>query len=143
MVILTRVTKTQTAQPSGQPQISYSCDFQHVFAVLSNDKDNPDSSIHTPQQIQNAIIQDDLRFNTEEQEWNEYIADDGARIRIQPTVLRVAKTSLRDNRGYPIYSVSINATLDISDHHHELELISIPYDPTFDSNLNFSNDPKT
>lgn len=46
-----------------------------------------------------------MKCNMHYQDWNEYVADDGARVRIQPIVMRIAKTSTYSNRGEPIYLV--------------------------------------
>jgi hypothetical protein len=59
-----------------------------------------------------SIPQDDIRFTTVSQDWNEYVDDNGARIRIQPIVIRVAKTRF-NARGEPHYSVEVQGTFQI------------------------------
>jgi hypothetical protein len=59
------------------------------------------------------ITQDDIRFTTVSQDWNEYVDDNGTRIRIQPMIMRVAKTSRYDAKGFPLYYVDMQGTLQI------------------------------
>ena len=47
------------------------------------------------------------------QDWNEYVTDDGARIRVQPLLVRVSKTSKFDAKGQPVYTSDINLTVDV------------------------------
>jgi len=42
------------------------------------------------------------------------VIDDGGRIRIQPMLSRVDKTSRFDTKGEPIYLVQIQATIQIT-----------------------------
>jgi hypothetical protein len=119
-IVLTRVTKspapllagTTTAQPS-PPQAQYSADFQHMVVILSNERGQPDSTTRTQEDVAAHIVRDNIRFRTVEQDWNEYLTDDNVRILIQPLVMRVAKTSLFNAKGEPIYHVEIQATIQI------------------------------
>ena len=103
-IIVTRTFRTQE---------SYSVDFQHVIVVLTNERGTPDTHVYTPQELQASIIQDDIRFTTSSQDWNEYVTDDGTRIRIQPMVMRVAKTSRFDPKGVPQYMVEVQGTMQV------------------------------
>jgi hypothetical protein len=81
--------------------------------VLTNEHGNPDTRVCTPQELQVSIIQDDIRFTTVPQDGNEYVDDNGARIRIQSMVIRVAETSRFNARGEPHYSVEVQGTFQI------------------------------
>jgi hypothetical protein len=78
--------------------------------VLSNIpeklKGTPDMNTYTPQELQNAIVADDLGVDTIAEEWNDYVADDGAKIRVKCSVISVSRTSKYDKDGEPIYIVS-------------------------------------
>lgn len=54
-----------------------------------------------------------MRYNTLAEEWNEYVVDDGTRIRMKSTVSRVAKTSKFDKNGDPIYIVDTTVLAEI------------------------------
>jgi hypothetical protein len=92
---------------------NYSCDFKPIIIILSHERGQPSSGRYTPQEMQSSIIQDDVRHTAIQQDWNEYITDDGTKIKVQPMIMRIAKTSLYDSRGEPIYYTDIQATLNI------------------------------
>lgn len=103
-LILTKVSKTG---------IEYQAAFQTVTVVLSNERGEATIKPLSSQELQASIIKDHLRFTTIAQDWNEYLLDDGARIKIQPIVMRVAKTSKFDKAGEPIYWIETQGTLQI------------------------------
>lgn len=107
-IVLKKVRKTQQGQ-----QASYSIDLQPISVVLTNEHGTPDTSVHSPQELKASITQDDIRFTTVSQDWNEYVVDDGTRIKIQPIVMRVSKTSKFDKFGDPIYLIDTQGTVQI------------------------------
>lgn len=119
MVVLTRVVKVASQAeeyPQQQADLqkpSYNVDFQNMIVALSSKPGQPDNRTYSPEEMRTAVVKDDVHFDTQEQEWNEYVVDDGTKIRIQPILLQVSKTSKFDNKGYPLYLVNINATMDI------------------------------
>ncbi|MGD0328833.1 MAG: hypothetical protein ABSB40_00130 [Nitrososphaeria archaeon] len=111
-IVLTRVTRS-AAQAGVNTPSPISADFQHISIILTNERGQPDTTVRTPQDIASHIVRDNIRFRTVEQDWSEYLTDDNVRILIQPLVMRVAKTSLFNNKGEPIYHVEIQATVQI------------------------------
>lgn len=116
-VVLTRVIKQQL-ETVGNPPLpntssQYSVDFQFITVVLTQEKGDPDTRTYSPQELESSIVRDDIRFVTETQDWNEYVADDGTRIKIQPLVMRVAKTTKHNARGEPVYRADMQATFQI------------------------------
>lgn len=101
---LTRVIKQGT---------QFTTDFQHAIVVLTNERGAPNNTTYTNDQIL-AAVTNDVRYSTVTQDWNEYVADDGTRIRIQPMIMRVAKTSLFDARGIPHYWVDMQGNVNIT-----------------------------
>jgi hypothetical protein len=55
----------------------------------------------------------DVRCTIITQDWNEYVVDDGANIKVQPIVTKVAKTSKFDLHGDPIYLVNVQGNVVI------------------------------
>lgn len=109
-VVLTAVRKNRPEAVAGSsttPQ-QYDFDFNPIIVVLTNERGPPDSRAYSPAEIQASITKDDIRFNTITQDWNEYVVDDGTRIKIQPIIMKVAKTSKFNNKGAPIYHTEIN-----------------------------------
>jgi hypothetical protein len=114
-VIVTKVVKAsaEQLQATPSPSSTYNIDFQNIIILLTNERGPPDATMHSPQDILVHIIRDNIRFRTVEQDWNEYLTDDNARILIQPLVMRVAKSSFFNNKGEPIYYVETQATMQI------------------------------
>jgi hypothetical protein len=113
-VILTAVRKADPSQAS-EPNAKggYTMDFQNVIVLLSNERGLPDPRVYPPQELQAATVKEDIRYTTMSQEWNEYMTDDGAKIRLQPLLLRVNKTSKFDAKGQPIYTSEMNINIDV------------------------------
>ncbi len=112
-IVLTRVSKVQTEETDEPPSTKYDFDFQFIHVVLTRERGQPDVRTYSPEEFQTSILRLDIRYVTQSQEWNEYVVDDGARIRVQPAVLRVDKTNKFDVKGYPIYLVQVNAMVDV------------------------------
>jgi len=100
-------------QADGKP--TYTMDGQFITVTLSPEeqKGTPDSTLHTPQDYQKHIIQDDVKYNTISDEWYEYIIDDGTRVRIKTTVTRIQKTDMFDKNGDHVYLIDTNALIQI------------------------------
>lgn len=60
-----------------------------------------------------SIVKDDVRYNTLSEEWNEYVLDDGARVRLKLTVTRIAKTDKYNREGEPILIVETGGMAQI------------------------------
>lgn len=46
-------------------------------------------------------INGDVRFTAIIEDWNEYVVDEWITIKIRPLVLKIAKTSKFDSKGFP------------------------------------------
>jgi hypothetical protein len=113
LITISRASEQQQGQGSAPVQQKYDFGFQQIVVVLTNERGPPDNRQYTPAELQASVIKDDIRFNTVTQDWNEYVVDDGTRVKIQPIIMRVAKTSKFNNRGEPIYWVEINMTVQV------------------------------
>jgi hypothetical protein len=103
-IVITKIRKKQT----GENKWEYNFDMQPILVILSDEKGTPDAKNYSQEELQAAVVKDDLRYTTVSEEWNEYVVDDGARLRIKSTVSRVGKTSLFDNTGTPQYWIELN-----------------------------------
>jgi hypothetical protein len=63
--------------------------------------------------LQQSITNDDIRFTTISQDWNEYVDDNSTSIRIQLIVMRVAKTSKYDAKGFLVYLVEMQGAVRV------------------------------
>lgn len=113
-VILTAVRKTDPSRAAEKnTKGGYAMDFQNIVVLLTNEEGPPDPKAYSPHDLQAAIVRDDIRYTTMSQEWNEYITDDGGKIRLQPLLLRVNKTSKFDAKGHPVYTTEMNINIDV------------------------------
>jgi len=93
----------------------YTGDGQLISVIMVPDKlrGTPDKRIYPPEQLVKAVVEDDMRYKTLSEEWNEYELHDGARIRLKATVTTISKTSKRDVNGDPIYSIGNNVMIQV------------------------------
>jgi len=55
-----------------------------------------------------------LGYNTLGEEWNEYILEDGTKIRIKTTVTKISRTDKYEKIGDPIYLVETNVMMQVT-----------------------------
>jgi len=76
-----------------------------VYNVPENLKGPPSKQVYSPAELERAIVVDEIGYDTLSEEWNEYIAEDGTKIRIKDTIVKVARTDKTDKNGQPIYII--------------------------------------
>lgn len=81
-----------------------------VYNVPETLKGTPSTATYTPEDLEKAVVQDDIPYDTLAQEWNEYLVEDGTKIKIQLTLFRVARTSAFDRNGNPVYILQSSTT---------------------------------
>ena len=100
-LIATKIRKKNT---------KYNIDIQNVIVVLSNERGQADPKSYTSSELQQSITHD-VNYTSITQDWNEYIVDDGAIIKVQPAVTKVSKTSKFDLNGDPVYLVNVQGNV--------------------------------
>lgn len=55
----------------------------------------------------------DLRYDTLSQEFNEYVLDDGTKIKIYSNITNIDRTRLRNAKGDPIYKIAPSIQIEI------------------------------
>ena len=110
-VVLTKLGKTILEGNKANFQI----DVQVVSVILvpTELRGTPDTHVYSPQELQASIEKAEMRYTTLAEEWNEYVVDDGTRIRVKSTVTRIAKTTKYDKNGELIYLVETNNLVQI------------------------------
>lgn len=113
-IILHKVLLKETLRPDGTVEKKgYGVEAQTLnvpYNVPDTLKGAPSDQTRTPAELEAAIVQDDIPYDTIAQEWNEYIVEDGTKIKLQLTMVKVARTSFFDKYGNPIYLVQ-NGTI--------------------------------
>lgn len=102
------LTKIHKRAKIGATTAGYGLDSQNVIVIFNippNLKGEPSKQAYGPKELETSIVQDDIRYTTISEEWNEYVAEDGTRIRLKSTVTKVSRTSKYDKNGDPRYLV--------------------------------------
>jgi len=101
--VLTTLNKTQKDEKP-----NYAIDGQAITVVLPavESKGPQDPAQYTGDDYKKAIIQDDVKYNTLDEEWYEYIVDDGTKLKLKMTVIGISKTSKFNKKGDPVYIVN-------------------------------------
>ena len=108
-LVLTKIMKEHL----GNLANAYAIDFQNFAVILTDERGQLGTRIYSREELQASIVEDNIKCDPISEEWNEYAVNDGGQIRIQSKVIRVAKTSLFDLNGKPIYWVESNQIPEI------------------------------
>lgn len=86
----------------------YLSNYMNVVGAISppNLFGPPSSQKYSQEEIVDAIVKEDMKFETLEENWNEYQLKDGSKLSVKAVVTKVDKTKLFDEKGEPIYNVS-------------------------------------
>lgn len=57
---------------------------------------------------------DDVEFEIQKEEWNEYKLDDGTKIAMKPAIAQVMRKSTLDPKGEPIYNANIQPIIKLN-----------------------------
>jgi len=78
-----------------------------VFTVsVPRDLKGPRSDrAYTPQQISDAVVEEDVKFDVIKEEWNEYKLPENVILSAKPVLTLVSRTRLYDVTGDPIFRV--------------------------------------
>ena len=72
----------------------------------------PSKEIHSYELLQKNMEKDNVSVNLLEIPVNEYILDDGTKLKASPQVIKVSRSSLKNDLGEPIYLVTTNLTIN-------------------------------
>ena len=117
-LILRRVILKETRKLDGSiGEKNYGIDTQTItvaYNVPEELKGQPSELLLPPPELQAGIVENDIHYDTLAQEWNEYIADDGTKIKLQLTVVKVSRTKFTDKFGNPVYFIESSTTINIA-----------------------------
>lgn len=111
--VLLKVIRTKTFNPDGEPNYAF---VSHNFIAPrppSNLMGPPTTPPPTQEQIETSDkVEVDFKEKTER--WNEYLVEDGTKLRIKLVVTKVERSGFFDQMGYPIYGVSTHIVTRVS-----------------------------
>jgi hypothetical protein len=105
--VLTNLTKKMDV--SGQKP-GYNIKGQNIFELIRiplDEKGPPSERDYSPQELEENVVDDDVKFSTLNEEWNEYFAEDGTRIKLKIMPVNIKKSKLCNREGNPIYNIQL------------------------------------
>lgn len=112
--ILMKVKKRESTKEG--EKTAYGVEGQNITVIYSVPpelKGPPSKRTYTPQELSSSIVVDDVGYSTLSEEWNEYVVEDGTKIRVKDTVVKVSRTDKSDKNGDPIYLVQHSTLVDV------------------------------
>jgi hypothetical protein len=103
--VLLKVIRTTAFNPDGEPMYAFAT--KNFLAPRAPKKlmGPPTNPPPTEEQMSSSSMAD-VDFRAREESWNEYIVEDGTRIRVKLIVTKVERSNFFDQMGYPFYRVA-------------------------------------
>jgi len=111
-LILGKVISPPGIPPDRAMEYSFNTQTMVIAYVPQEMKGTPSGRIMTPQDIQNAIIED-LDYEQTKVAVNEYMLENGVRIKLRLMLTHVGKTNQFTPDGSPLYGVSTQIVPEI------------------------------
>jgi hypothetical protein len=85
----------------------FSANVRPIFTVsVPRERKGPKSTrAHTPQELDSAVVEEDVKFDTIKEDWNEYKLPENVMLSAKLVLTLASRTSLYDVNGDPIYRV--------------------------------------
>ncbi len=114
-VLKTRIilTEVERVMKGDKPEFSINSRTLTVLSAEPSLKGEPSTERHTSREIAEAVERKDLRYDTLSQEFNEYVLDDGTKIKIYTNITNIDRTRLRNAKGDPIYRIAPSIQIEI------------------------------
>lgn len=114
-ILKVRTILKKVERVTKEGKLGFNIDAQTITIIHAEPslKGPPSKKSYSKEEIQKAINKDDMRYNTLVQEFNEYVLDDGSKIKIITNVMKISRTKLYDKTGDPVYFINNSITMDI------------------------------
>jgi hypothetical protein len=113
---LVKALRQDNFDSSGNP--NYVLNTQTILgAVPAKNSWGKPSLPYTQEELQSSIVHKDLKFETLQEPWNQYLLDDGTKVQIRTALTTVSKTDKYGFNGEPVYIVNwvSNTKTDVPD----------------------------
>lgn len=99
-VVVRKIVKTLTLNPQGYP-VGYGMDTVNAVAAIVPPqlKREPSKEPWDPRKD----IGEEMKFEVQEEKWQEYMTHDGYRVLVKPVVVKIIKYQKYNEFGEPIY----------------------------------------
>ena len=114
-VLKTRTILKSVKRITNKEGVQYLADMMNITAVRADPtlKGAVNLNQISNDEIAKNIEKEDMQYNTLAQEFNEYLLDDGTKIKIHTNVTSISRSSLKDKSGDPIYYIQSGSQISI------------------------------
>ena len=111
----TRAILKKVERVTKSDKMSFNMDIQNLTVIYANPelKGVPNPKPISKEKLIKSIDKSDMRYDTLAQEFNEYLLDDGTKVKIFTNVTSVSRTTLKDDKGDPIYRIQTKNNIEI------------------------------
>lgn len=97
----------------GRPIYSFS--WTNIIGAVSPPqlRGPPSRKRYTPEELEDSIDKEELKFTPLKEGWSEYRLEDKTRLFIKPILVEVSRTKKYDSRGTPIYITNIQPIVKV------------------------------
>lgn len=115
-IVKTRTILKRIDRVTKGEKTSFTMDAQTLTVIYAEPslRGTPNKQKITENDLIKSIDKPNMRYDTIAQEFNEYYLDNGTKIKIFTNVTNVSRTTLKDNRGDPIYSIKSTNTIEVN-----------------------------
>lgn len=111
--VLLRIIKTSEYGPNGKPLYGFASQNVIVSKSPINLMGRPTTPPPTQEQLASQEMTE-VDFTSKIENWNEYLVEDGTRIRIKLVVTKIRRTKIFDPMGYPVYNVIASTVTSVT-----------------------------
>ncbi len=114
-ILKTRAVLKKVERVTDGDKISFNMDAQTLTVIYAESElmGTPNPRPISKKEMMQSIDKPDMRYDTLSQEFNEYLLDDGTKIKIFTNVTSVSRTSLKNSKGEPVYQVQTKNNIEI------------------------------
>ncbi len=114
-ILKTRAVLKKVERVTDGDKISFNMDAQTLTVIYAESElmGTPNPRPISKKDMIQSIDKSDMRYDTLSQEFNEYLLDDGTKIKIFTNVTSVSRTSLKNSKGEPVYQVQTKNNIEI------------------------------
>jgi len=114
-VLKTRTVLKKIERVMDGDKVSFRVDAQTLTVIYADNslKGSPNTTPITKEDMVKHIDKSDMHYDTVSQEFNEYHLDDGTKIKIFTNVTTISRTTLKDQKGEPVYNIKSSNTVEI------------------------------
>ena len=109
-IVVKKILRSPDLTPEGYPKVLSFDSVNVVSALVPPGLKRPSSK-----EPWNPVkdVGKEVKFEPQEEKWQEYMTSDGFRILVKPVVVKVLKYDKYNNFGEPIYAANIQAITNI------------------------------